>query len=115
MRRLFVVVSLVVVLVGLLGGGSGRVGTAAQDATPTADLEANKALARRFHDEIFEQGNLAVADEILTPDFVWHAPPQTIFCRRPRGRQAGGHGPAGVHPRPRARPTTMSSRKGTAS
>jgi len=74
MRRLFVV-SLVVVLLGLLGGGSGWLGTAAQDATPTSDLEANKVLARRFHEEIFDQGNLAAADEILTPDFVWRGPP----------------------------------------
>ena len=50
----------------------------AQDATPTSDLEANKALARQYHDEIFEQGNLDAADEILTPDFTWYAPPQTV-------------------------------------
>jgi predicted SnoaL-like aldol condensation-catalyzing enzyme len=50
----------------------------AQDATPSADLEANKVLARQYHDEIFEQGNLDVADEILTPDFTWYAPPQTV-------------------------------------
>ena len=75
MRWLFVVVSIVVVLIGLIGGGAGRLGTAAQDATPTSDLDANKALARRFHEEIFDQGNLAAADEILTPDFVWRAPP----------------------------------------
>jgi predicted SnoaL-like aldol condensation-catalyzing enzyme len=49
----------------------------AQDATPTVDLEANKVLARRFHDEIFEQGNLAAADEILTPDFTWRGPPNS--------------------------------------
>jgi predicted SnoaL-like aldol condensation-catalyzing enzyme len=74
MRWLFVVVSLVVVLVGLIGGGAGRLGTAAQDATPTSDLDANKVLARRFHEEIFDQGNQEVAAEILAPDFVWHAP-----------------------------------------
>jgi predicted SnoaL-like aldol condensation-catalyzing enzyme len=55
----------------------------AQDATPTSDLEANKILARRFHDEIFEQGSLEVADEILTPDFTWYSPPQTIFLVGP--------------------------------
>ena len=75
MHRLFVVVSIAVVLAGLLGGGAGRLGTTAQDATPTSNLDANKALARRFHEEIFDQGNLAAADEILTPDFVWRAPP----------------------------------------
>src|SRR5215213_6832935 len=83
MRWLFVVVSIVVVLVGLIGGGAGRLGTAAQDATPTSDLEANKALARQFHEEIFDQGNRAAADEILTPDFVWHSPPQETFLVGP--------------------------------
>jgi predicted SnoaL-like aldol condensation-catalyzing enzyme len=29
-----------------------------------------EAIARRFHMEIFQQGKLEVADEILTPDFV---------------------------------------------
>jgi predicted SnoaL-like aldol condensation-catalyzing enzyme len=49
----------------------------AQEATPASDLAANTALARRFHDELFEDGNLAVADEILTPDFTWRGPPNT--------------------------------------
>jgi predicted SnoaL-like aldol condensation-catalyzing enzyme len=55
----------------------------AQSATPTADLEANKALAQRFHEDIFIQGNLAAADEILTPDFTWYSPPQTVFAVGP--------------------------------
>ena len=37
-------------------------------------LAANEALAQRFHRDIFQAGNLAVADEILAPDFVMHAP-----------------------------------------
>jgi steroid delta-isomerase-like uncharacterized protein len=56
---------------------------AAMDATPpvmetnratpdAATIEANMALARRFHEAIFEQGDLEVADEILAPGFVWH-------------------------------------------
>lgn len=60
-------------LVGLLAGSA--VAARTQEATPTSDVEANKVLARRFHDEIFEQGNLAAADEILAPDFVWYSPP----------------------------------------
>ena len=68
-----VIALLALVLVGMLAGSV--VAARTQDATPTADLEANKALARRFHDDIFDQGNLAAADEILTPDFVWHSPP----------------------------------------
>ena len=62
-------------VLSLIGLFAGSVVTAHQDATPTSDLEANKALARRFHDEIFEQGNLAAADEIVAPDFVWYSPP----------------------------------------
>ena len=70
-------------LVLRLGGASLVAATAAvtphlaqaQDATPASDLEANKVLARRFHDEIFEQGNLDVADEIIAPNFVWYSPP----------------------------------------
>jgi predicted SnoaL-like aldol condensation-catalyzing enzyme len=54
----------------------------AQDSTPTAGLDANKALARRFH-ELFVQGNLAIADEILTPDFTWYSPPQTVYVVGP--------------------------------
>ncbi len=77
MRRFSLLLSVVVVLLSsavmLL-----RPPAAAQDATPTSDLEANKALARRFHDEIFEQGNLAVADDILTPDFAWYSPPDQL-------------------------------------
>jgi steroid delta-isomerase-like uncharacterized protein len=34
----------------------------------------NKALASRFHRELFVQGNLAVADEICAPEFVWRTP-----------------------------------------
>lgn len=68
-------------LVGLLAGGA--VAARAQDATPGGDLEANKALARRFHEDIFDQMNLDVADEILTPDFAWYSPPQTTFLVGP--------------------------------
>jgi steroid delta-isomerase-like uncharacterized protein len=31
-------------------------------------------LARRFHMDIFQQGNLEVADEIISPNFVVHNP-----------------------------------------
>lgn len=33
----------------------------------------NEACARRFHMDIFQQGNLAAADELIASDFVWHA------------------------------------------
>ncbi len=34
----------------------------------------NANLARRFHMDIFQQGNLEVADEILSHNFVVHNP-----------------------------------------
>ncbi len=36
--------------------------------------EEMKARARRIADELFSQGDLAVADEILTPDLIHHTP-----------------------------------------
>jgi predicted SnoaL-like aldol condensation-catalyzing enzyme len=80
-RRLALTVLLALTVASLFAGSvlAARI----QDATPSADLEANKALARRYHDEIFEQGNLAAADAILTPDFVWHAPPDQEFVVGP--------------------------------
>ncbi len=36
--------------------------------------QENEALARRFHMDLFQHGNLGVADEIIAPDFVLHSP-----------------------------------------
>jgi len=36
--------------------------------------QGNEALAHRFHMDIFQQGRLEVADEILASDFVWRNP-----------------------------------------
>ncbi|MBI3801083.1 MAG: ester cyclase [Deltaproteobacteria bacterium] len=46
--------------------------------------EANKAIVRRYVEELLNKGNLAAADEILTIDFVFHGPsaPESI-----RGRE----------------------------
>jgi steroid delta-isomerase-like uncharacterized protein len=46
----------------------------------------NKALAARFYGEVFGQGKLEVADELLSADFIWHAPalPQGV-ARGPAG------------------------------
>lgn len=41
-------------------------------AAPRAELERNKAVARRVFDEIFNQGRFEVADEIYAKDFVNH-------------------------------------------
>ena len=37
-------------------------------------VEANKAVVRRFHEELFNQQNLAVAAEILAPDLSVYGP-----------------------------------------
>jgi steroid delta-isomerase-like uncharacterized protein len=39
----------------------------------------NSALVRRFIDEIFNHGNLEVAEEILTPDYLHHDPTTNQF------------------------------------
>ena len=45
-------------------------------------LEANKALVRRSFEAIWSQGNLAVADEILSSDYVGHIAtlPEPVRC-----------------------------------
>ena len=67
---------------GMIPGGDGDppAGAASAPATEAAPVvadaatvRANKALAQRFHEDIFVAGDLAVADEILAPDFVWHS------------------------------------------
>jgi steroid delta-isomerase-like uncharacterized protein len=46
-----------------------------QQSPDTSSLEEeNKALALRYHNEIFQKGKLEVADEILSPDFIIHNP-----------------------------------------
>jgi steroid delta-isomerase-like uncharacterized protein len=49
-------------------------------------VQENKALARRVFDEVWSQGKLDLADEILTPDFVG----------RPGGMGEPFKGPAGA-------------------
>jgi steroid delta-isomerase-like uncharacterized protein len=39
-----------------------------------ADAAANEVLAHRWHMELFQEGNLEVAEEILAPDLVFHTP-----------------------------------------
>jgi steroid delta-isomerase-like uncharacterized protein len=38
--------------------------------------ETNKAAARRFIEEIFSQGHVALIDERCAPDFILHEPPR---------------------------------------
>lgn len=47
--------------------------------------EENKALSRRFYDEVFSQGNLAAVDEIVAADCVDHNPPGPGFASGAEG------------------------------
>ena len=38
------------------------------------DTAANEAVAHRWHQQIFQEGRLEVADEILASTFVFHSP-----------------------------------------
>jgi steroid delta-isomerase-like uncharacterized protein len=47
--------------------------------------EQNKALARRVLEEMFNKGNLDVADELLAPDYVDHDPAMPEDIHGPEG------------------------------
>ena len=47
--------------------------------------EENKALARRVLEEMFNAGNLDVADELLAPDYVDHDPTLPEDVHGPEG------------------------------
>jgi len=42
------------------------------EPTPTMNTERNKAIARRWSEELWSRGNLAVASEIISPDYERH-------------------------------------------
>ena len=46
--------------------------------------EENKAMARRYWDEVWSTGNVAIVDEIFAPDNIFHTPGGTA----PRGIEA---------------------------
>ena len=60
--------------------------TTSSPTISTTSERENEALAHRFHMEIFQEGKLSVADEILTPDFVLRNPilPSELI-HRPEG------------------------------
>jgi steroid delta-isomerase-like uncharacterized protein len=43
--------------------------------------ENNKALVRRFYEEVFNQRNLALVDHLFTTTHVFHNPPTTLHGR----------------------------------
>ncbi len=59
--------------------------TSSSSMTKTTEQE-NEALAQRFHMEIFQKAKFALADEILTPDFVLRNPMlPSEFTHSPEG------------------------------
>jgi predicted ester cyclase len=46
-------------------------------------IEQNKATVRRWSEELWGQGNLAVADEIIAPEYVRHDPGDPFAARGP--------------------------------
>jgi predicted SnoaL-like aldol condensation-catalyzing enzyme len=48
-----------------------------------ATIEQNKATVRRWSDELWGRGNLAVADEIIAADYVRHDPGDPFPARGP--------------------------------
>ena len=47
--------------------------------------EENKAMSRRFYEELFNRGNLDAAEELVTADFVIHDPNMPEEPRGPEG------------------------------
>jgi steroid delta-isomerase-like uncharacterized protein len=48
-------------------------------------IEPNKAIARRIVEEMFNEGRLDAADEIVTPDFIGHDPASPEPIMGPEG------------------------------
>jgi hypothetical protein len=46
-----------------------------EEEAPVSAEESNKALVRHFFDEVYNRGNLDIADELLSPDYVDHTAP----------------------------------------
>jgi steroid delta-isomerase-like uncharacterized protein len=50
-----------------------------------AEGERNKAIVRRFYEELWNQGRMETADELFDEDFVGHAPGNAADSRGPDG------------------------------
>jgi steroid delta-isomerase-like uncharacterized protein len=53
----------------------------------SVSVEANKALARRWFEDLFNAGNLEVADEVIAPDHVNHDPTLPDIPTGPEGQK----------------------------
>jgi hypothetical protein len=75
-------------LVLALGGGVNGSEPTGPGATT---IEQNKATVRRWSEELWGRGNLAVADEIIAADYIRHDPGDPFPGPRSRRRQADRH------------------------
>jgi predicted SnoaL-like aldol condensation-catalyzing enzyme len=53
-----------------------------EEEAPVSVEEKNKALVRRFLDEVYNRGNLDEADELLAPEYVDHTVPPGKYAGR---------------------------------
>src|SRR2546423_13761624 len=60
--------------------------------------EANKQIARRVIEELFSQGRLEIADELLAPDAIGHDPALPEPTRGPEGLKTAAAGYRGGFP-----------------
>jgi predicted ester cyclase len=49
--------------------------------------DENKALVRRFYEEVWNKGNVTVADEVFAADYVRHDPRPTAAAPGPQGQK----------------------------
>ena len=59
----------------------------------TTEVE-NKAQFRRIYEEMFNKGNLEIADELIAPDFLNHETPPGMQYRGPESHAEVDHNAA---------------------
>ena len=78
-QRKIALLSSAIIVAGLTGF---MPAPAAQEAVSA--VEQNKQTARRWSEELWSRGNLAVADEIIAPDYERHDPGDPFPARGPQ-------------------------------
>jgi steroid delta-isomerase-like uncharacterized protein len=70
-------------LVVAMGGMAAERNAAAQQGGTMSTIDQNKATARRWSEDLWGRGNLAVADEIVAADYLRHDPGDPFPARGP--------------------------------
>lgn len=81
-RRLVRRLSLTTVA-ALLVGGCRPLRNDQTGVSPAMSAERNKAIARRWSEDLWSRGDLSVANEIVSPDYVRHDPGDPFPARGP--------------------------------